>query len=62
MLVRNVDIITGNTRAGNKWKISVLSFQFCFEHKATLNKTKPYKKKKDNQKRKAKGELRETGA
>ena len=36
MLVRNVDIIRGNTRAGNILKISV----------PALKKTKPYKKEK----------------
>ena len=46
MLVRNVNIIRGNTRAGSILKTSVLFFQFCFEHKTALKKTKPYKKEK----------------
>lgn len=46
MLVRNVDITRGNTRAGNILKISVLSFQFCFEHKTALKNLSLTKKKK----------------
>ena len=62
MLVRNVDIIRGNTRAGSILKTSVLFFQFCFEHKTALKNLRLTKKKKDNQKRKAKWELREIRA
>lgn len=61
MLVRNVDIIRGNTGAGSILKISVLFFRFCFEHKTALKKLSLTEKKKDNQKRKTKGTQRDGG-